>query len=79
MFSPVGAVPEADLAIIAKQAKSQAAETAIKLTVFQEAGDGLITPVQPTESEPIKRSGSKVTGEDIPADVSDVVKKWSKK
>jgi hypothetical protein len=81
IFSPVGAVPEADLAIVAKQAKSQAAETAIKLTVFQggEAGDGLITPVQPTESEPIKRSGSKVTGEDTPVDVSDVVKKWSKK
>ena len=35
LFSPVGAVPDADLEIIARQAKSPAAEAAIKLNVYQ--------------------------------------------
>jgi hypothetical protein len=78
LFAPVGAVPDADLEIIARQAKSPAAEAAIKLSVFQADSTG-DTEAAPTEAvdEPVKRE-SKVAG-DKSADVSDVVKKWSTK
>ena len=83
LFAPVGAVPDADLEIIASQSKSAAAESAIKLTVFQADSTGdaeAATPEAVQEeaiNEPVKRE-SKVAG-DKAADVSDVVKKWSTK
>ena len=78
LFSPVGAVPDADLEIIARQAKSPSAEAAIKLNVFQVDNSGDTEVAQPEEAaEPVKRE-SKASGEKA-ADVSDVVKKWSKK
>lgn len=79
LFTPVGAVPDADLETIARQAKSPAAEQAIKLNVFQADNSGDTEVVQPEVevAEPVKRE-SKVAG-DKAADVSDVVKKWSKK
>jgi hypothetical protein len=78
LFSPVGAVPDADLETIARQAKSPAAEAAIKLNVFQVDNSGDTEVAQPEEAaEPVKRE-SKASGEKA-SDVSDVVKKWSKK
>ena len=80
VFSPVGAVPEGDLEIVARQAKSAAAEAAVKLNVYQmdtegESQSSQIEVIE--EAEPVKRE-SKAASEDKPADVSDVVKKWSK-
>jgi hypothetical protein len=40
LFAPVGAVPDEDLEIIARQAKSPAAEAAIKLNVYQVDSSG---------------------------------------
>lgn len=88
LFSPAGAVPAEDLPIIAQQAKSQAAENAIKLNVFQtdtpaDTGEEF-TPAQPEAvvvaevAEPVKRESKATTGE-ASANVSDVVKKWAKK
>jgi hypothetical protein len=78
LFSPVGAIPDADLEVIARQAKRPAAEAAIKLTVFQADSTGDTEVAQPEAvEEPVKRE-SKVAG-DKAADVSDVVKKWSTK
>lgn len=80
LFSPVGAVPEEHLEIIARQAKSPAAEAAIKLNVYQMDGESEAQSPQVElveEAEPVKRE-SKASSEDKPADVSDVVKKWSK-
>jgi hypothetical protein len=84
LFSPVGAVDESDLETIARQAKSPAAEAAIKLNVYQiDEGTASATESAPAETvedeeaPPVKRE-SKASGEKA-SDVSDIVKKWSKK
>ena len=83
LFSPIGAVPDEDLETIARQAKSPAAELAIKLNVFQSDTSGDVEVAAPAAAEeeevaePVKRE-TKTAGEKA-ADVSDVVKKWSKK
>jgi hypothetical protein len=81
LFSPVGAVPDEDLEAIARQAKSPAAEAAIKLNVYQMDESVAPASAQPEtveeEAPPVKRE-SKATGEKA-SDVSDIVKKWSKK
>jgi len=84
LFAPVGAVPDADLEIIARQAKSPAAEAAIKLNVFQSDSTGDVeVPVASVSAEveveePKKRESKAAAGEKA-SDVSDIVKKWSKK
>jgi hypothetical protein len=86
LFAPVGAVPDADLEIIARQAKSPAAEAAIKLSVFQADSTGdtevavasVSAEVEATMEEPKKRESKAAAGEKA-SDVSDIVKKWSKK
>jgi hypothetical protein len=82
LFAPVGAVPDEDLEIIARQAKSPAAEAAIKLNVYQVDSSGDVdVPTQPMPEEveePKKRESKAAVGEKS-SDVSDVVKKWSKK
>ena len=82
LFAPVGAVPDADLEIIARQAKSPAAEAAIKLSVFQVDSTGDVEVAQPVAveevEEPKKRESKAAAGEKA-SDVSDIVKKWSKK
>ena len=81
LFAPVGAVPDEDLEIIARQAKSPAAEAAIKLNVYQvdSSGDADVPTAEPeVEAEPVKRESKAAAGEKA-SDVSDVVKKWSKK
>ena len=81
-FSPVGAVPDSDLEIIARQAKSAAAEAAIKMNVYQvdteaEGQSNQIEAVEAVEeAEPVKRESKAVVSEE--KDVADVVKKWSK-
>jgi hypothetical protein len=81
LFAPVGAVPDEDLEIIARQAKSPAAEAAVKLNVYQvdSSGDADVPTAEPeVEAEPVKRESKAAAGEKA-SDVSDVVKKWSKK
>ena len=82
LFSPVGAVSDEDLEIIARQSKSPVAEAAIKLSVFQADSTGDIEVAQPVAveevEEPKKRESKAAAGEKA-SDVSDIVKKWSKK
>jgi hypothetical protein len=82
LFSPAGKVDDDILPIIARQAKSLAAEAAIKMNVFQtDSSDEPQAPARaevPDEPQPVKVESKKpaATGE---KDISDVVKKWSKK
>lgn len=87
VFSPAGKVSDEDLHIIAQQAKSPAAEQAIKLNVFQSDTTGHTEVAshrneiaEPPEDEapPVKRESTKATAAEE-KDISDVVKKWSKK
>lgn len=73
MFSPVSAIDDEVLPIIDAQAKSSAAESAVKLTVYQ-TDESETTEIP----EPVLRKSDKAEAGQ-PADVSDVIKKWSKK
>jgi hypothetical protein len=83
VFSPAGKVPDEDLPIIASQAKSPAAEAAIKMNVFQADTTGEVevpshrNEVVEEEAPPVKVESKKAVTEE--KDISDVVKKWSKK
>jgi hypothetical protein len=88
VFSPAGKVPDEDLPIIAQQAKSKAAEQAVKLNVYQADNTGQVEVAShrneipeaagEDESEPVKRESTKAAAAPE-KDISDVVKKWSKK
>ena len=80
LFAPVGAVPDDQLEIVARQAKSAAADAAIKLNVFQtdSIAEEAVEVAQPEVPEPIKRDSDAPVGETA-KDVSAIVKKWSKK
>jgi hypothetical protein len=84
VFSPAGKVPDEDLQTIANQAKSPAAEAAIKMNVFQADSTGEIevpshrNEVVEDESPPVKVESKKAATTEE-KDISDVVKKWSKK
>lgn len=72
LFSAAGAVPTEDVEKVKAQSKSVAAESAIKLTVFQsDEGDA------PAAPEPVLRESTKTEAGE--ANVADIVKKWSKK
>jgi len=77
LFSAVSAVDDDIKPIIMRQSKSQAAENAVKLTVYQSDA-----PVEETAQEdvpePVKREVKKPTLEKA-EDVSNIVKKWAKK
>ena len=77
LFSPVGAVPQADLEKIKMQKESKPAELAVKLTVYQ-ADESEGTEV-PAVEEPKLREVNKAEAAAPNGDVADVVKKWSKK
>jgi hypothetical protein len=84
LFSPAGKVEDADLQTIANQAKSPAAEAAVKMNVFQSDSEEVVAPAShrneiPEEetSEPTKRESTKPAAAE--KDINDVVKKWSKK
>jgi hypothetical protein len=80
--------------VIARQAKSQAAEQAVKLTIFQPTEEGEApqqaqaapAPVQPTEAqksdvdstEPVLRETTQAPPKPV-SSVNDIVKKWSTK
>jgi hypothetical protein len=87
LFSPSGRVEDDVLQIIARQSKSPAAEAAVKMNVFQvdSTGDIEVAPARVREEvaeadmpEPIKRESTKASPSDE-KQISDVVKKWSKK
>ena len=76
LFSPVGVVPEDDTDTIKRQRESAAAENAVKLNVYQAEEQPNVAPAasdEPKLREP-KKAEAPPSG-----DVSDVVKKWSKK
>lgn len=77
LFSPEAAVPPEMRDIIARQGKSPAAENAVKLTVYKADADGA-EPEQPDDKEPVVRE-TKRKGAETAEDVSEIVKKWSKK
>ena len=87
LFSPAGAVSAEDMETVRRQGKSQAAENAVKLTVYQTdsvEGEEPFENFKPAEAvatetdEPVKQAKKKADAE--PAeDVSDLVKKWAKK
>ena len=83
LFSPVGVVPESDVETVQRQRETKAAEGAIKLTVYQqdeaEAPEGPIVTGPAAMSEPVVRDTKKADDVAPAADVSDVIKKWSKK
>jgi hypothetical protein len=74
LFSPAGAVDQNDLEIIRRQGKSQAAENAVKLTVYQNDEES-------DSSEPTKRESTKRLEGVAPVDSTpnDLVKEWAKK
>jgi hypothetical protein len=85
LFNPAGKVPDDDLHIIAQQAKSAAAEAAVKMNVFQSdnAGETEVAAPQNVREEadvpePVKRESVKAAAPEE-KNISDVVKKWSKK
>lgn len=84
VFSPAGKVPDEDLQIIASQAKSPAAEAAIKMNVYQADSTGDVevpshrNEVAEDETPPVKVESKKAATTEE-KDISDVVKKWSKK
>jgi len=84
VFSPAGKVPDEDLQIIANQAKSPAAEAAIKMNVYQADSTGEVevpshrNEVVEDEAPPVKVESKKAAASEE-KDISDVVKKWSKK
>jgi hypothetical protein len=78
LFSPVGAVPNEARETIVRQSKTPAAENAVKLTVYKTDAESEEAPATEGVPEPVKRETAKVA----PAkaeDVSDIVKKWTKK
>lgn len=83
LFSPIAVVPEVDVEAVQRQRETKAAESAIKLTVYQqdegESPEAPIVTGPAAMSEPIIRDAKKADDAAPAADVSDVIKKWSKK
>ena len=85
-FSPVAPVNADEVELLAQQGKSEAAERAIKLTVFQsdneeaapEATAYNASASEEEVEEPKLRESTKTAAE-APADVPDVIRKWSRK
>jgi len=78
LFSPIGVVSEDDVKIVQTQKESKAAENAVKLTVYQQDEGEEATVAAPVADEPVVRETKKTEAAPT-ADVSDVIKKWSKK
>ena len=79
LFSPASAVDEGDYEIIKAQGKSASAESAVKLTVYKQDGGAPALEAPEVEvPEPTKRE-STPKAEKADGDVTDIVKKWSKK
>ena len=79
LFAPVSAVPEEMRDVIARQGKTPAAENAIRLTVYKtDGGEETEAPAQAI-AEPVKRETTRKATPETAEDVSDIVKKWTKK
>lgn len=86
LFSPVAAVPEDMVDTIVEQGKSDAAERAIKLTVFQTDSVGEApaqaeeaAPEAPTWDEPKLRESTKAEEPSAKAsEAADIINKWKK-
>ena len=82
LFSPAAVVPESDVEIIQRQKETKLAENAVKLTVYQQdEGEEVAAPVvgEAVIEEPVIRETKKTEAAAPTGDVSDVIKKWSKK
>jgi hypothetical protein len=89
LFSPVAAVLEDMVDVIAQQGTSDAAERAIKLTVFQTDSIGE-APAQPEEvvedaatpapvwDEPKLRESTKTEAPPVASEAADIINKWKK-
>lgn len=78
LFSPVSGVSPDILDTLAAQAKKPAAESAIKLTVYQQdEGDAPAAPAPAAVAEPVVVSKAKKSAQS--SDVADVLKEWTKK
>jgi hypothetical protein len=77
LFSPAQAVPPELKDTIMKQSKSMAAESAIKLTVFQ--ADTTDEVEAPALAEPVKRESVKKAAVEPVEDATEIIKKWTKK
>ena len=79
LFSPSSAVPPEMRETILNQSKTTAAESAVKLTVYKtDGGDEEAQPsTQEAMPEPTVRETAKTAAK--AEDVTDIVKKWSKK
>jgi hypothetical protein len=79
LFSPSSAVPVDMRETILNQSKTTAAESAVKLTVYKtDGGDEEAQPsTQEAMPEPTVRETAKTAAK--ADDVTDIVKKWSKK
>ena len=78
LFSPSAAVAEEDYETVKAQGKSATAENAVKLTVYQQDG-GADEVAAPEAAEPVKRESAPKAAKAEVNDVTDIVKKWSKK
>jgi len=78
LFSPAAAVPDEDYEAVRAQGKNATADNAVKLTVYQQ--DGSADEVAaPETAEPVKRESAPKADKAEGNDVTDIVKKWSKK
>lgn len=76
LFSPAGAVDQDDYDTVTRQGKSQAAESAVKLSIYKKKEDG---EAAPEVSEPTVRESTKRATSEKATDATDVIKKWTKK
>lgn len=80
LFSPVSGINPDDLDVLTDQSKTQAAENAIKLTVYQQDEGGKDAPVEVAAPvAPKVRETKKATATAPAGDVADVIKEWTKK
>jgi len=79
MFSPVSGINPEDLDVLTDQSKTQAAEAAIKLTVYQQDEGGKDAPVEVAAAVQPKVRETKKAATAPTGDVSDVIKEWTKK
>jgi hypothetical protein len=80
LFSPASAVSESDYEVVKAQGKSASAEGAVKLTVYkQDGGAPALEAPEADVSEPTKRESTAKPTTKTEGDVTDIVKKWSKK
>lgn len=77
VFSPVSGINPNDLDTLTSQSKSAAAEASIKLTVYQNDETEVAAAAPAPTKEPKLRETKKQTAAPA-ADVSDVIKEWTK-